>query len=139
MKKVIVHKSAVPIYIAAGAWAAYALLFPLYRVGHFAIAAAVSAAAYFVSRCFCKDVKEEIEVEPEPVRTGNEALDEMIAQGQLALKEMRRRSHQPSDPPAGGAVRQDLRPGEAETGKAAPDPQVHELLPAHHSEAAQHL
>ena len=55
MKKVIVHKSAVPIYIAAGAWAAYALLFPLYRVGHFAIAAAVSAAAYFVSRCFCKD------------------------------------------------------------------------------------
>ena len=90
MKKVIVHKSAVPIYIAAGAWAAYALLFPLYRVGHFAIAAAVSAAAYFVSRCFCKDVKEEIEVEPEPVRTGNEALDEMIAQGQLALKEMRR-------------------------------------------------
>ena len=45
MKKVIVHKSAVPIYIAAGAWAAYALLFPLYRVGHFAIAAAVSAAA----------------------------------------------------------------------------------------------
>ena len=78
MKKVIVHKSAVPIYIAAGAWAAYALLFPLYRVGHFAIAAAVSAAAYFVSRCFCKDVKEEIEVEPEPVRTGNEALDEMI-------------------------------------------------------------
>lgn len=90
MKKVIVHKSAVPIYIAAGAWAAYALLFPLYRVGHFAIAAAVSAVAYFVSRCFCKDVKEEIEVEPEPVRTGNEALDEMIAQGQLALKEMRR-------------------------------------------------
>lgn len=90
MKKVIVHKSAVPIYIAAGAWAAYALLFPLYRVGHFAIAAAVSAAAYFVSRCFCKDVKEEIEVEPEPVRTGNEALDEMIAQGQLALQEMRR-------------------------------------------------
>ena len=42
MKKVIVHKSAVPIYIAAAAWGIYALVFPLYRVGHFVIAAAVS-------------------------------------------------------------------------------------------------
>ena len=75
MKKVIVHKSAVPIYIAAGVWAVYALVFPLFKVGHFAIAAAVAAAAYFISRCFFKDVREEIEVEPEPVRTGNEALD----------------------------------------------------------------
>ena len=41
MKKVIVHKSAAPIYIAAAAWGIYALVFPLYRVGHFVIAAAV--------------------------------------------------------------------------------------------------
>ena len=87
MKKVIVHKSAAPIYIAAGVWAVYALVFPLFKVGHFAIAAAVAAAAYFVSRCFFKDVREEIEVEPEPVRTGNEALDKMIADGQLAIKD----------------------------------------------------
>ena len=90
MKKVIVHKSAAPIYIAAAAWGIYALVFPLYRVGHFVIAAAVSLAAYFVGRCFFKDVKEEVEVEPEPIRTGNQALDEMIAQGQLAMQEMRR-------------------------------------------------
>ena len=42
MKKVIVHKSAVPIYIAAGVWAVYALVFPMFKVGHFAIAAAVA-------------------------------------------------------------------------------------------------
>ena len=105
MKKVIVHKSAVPIYIAAAAWGLYALLFPLYRVGHFAIAAAVSLAAYFVGRGIFKDVKEEVEVEPEPVRTGNQALDEMIAQGQLAMQEMRRLDDNIKDEVISGQIR----------------------------------
>ena len=106
MKKVIVHKSAAPIYITAAVWAVYALAFPLYKVGHFAIAAAVSVAAYFVSRCFFKDVKEEIEVKPEPVRTGNQALDEMIAQGQLAMQEMRRLDDNIKDEVISGQIRQ---------------------------------
>ena len=105
MKKVIVHKSAVPIYIAAGVWAVYALVFPLCKVGHFAIAAAVAAAAYFSSRCFFEDVREEIEVEPEPVRTGNEALDKMIADGQLAMKEMRRLDDNIKDEVISGQIR----------------------------------
>ena len=105
MKKVIVHKSAAPIYIAAAAWGIYALVFPLYRVGHFAIAAAVSLAAYFVGRCFFKDVKEEVEVEPEPIRTGNQALDEMIAQGQLAMQEMRRLDDNIKDEVISGQIR----------------------------------
>ena len=105
MKKVIVHKSAVPIYIAAGVWAVYALVFPLFKVGHFAIAAAVAAAADFISRCFFKDVREEIEVEPEPVRTGNEALDKMIADGQLAMKEMRRLDDNIKDEVISGQIR----------------------------------
>ena len=105
MKKVIVHKSAAPIYIAAAAWGIYALVFPLYRVGHFVIAAAVSLAAYFVGRCFFKDVKEEVEVEPEPIRTGNQALDEMIAQGQLAMQEMRRLDDNIKDDIISGQIR----------------------------------
>ncbi|HCX44270.1 MAG TPA: hypothetical protein DHN18_06440 [Oscillibacter sp.] len=105
MKKVIVHKSAAPIYIAAAAWGIYALVFPLYRVGHFVIAAAVSLAAYFVGHCFFKDVKEEIEVEPEPIRTGNQALDEMIAQGQLAMQEMRRLDDNIKDDIISGQIR----------------------------------
>ena len=105
MKKVIVHKSAVPIYIAAAAWGIYALVFPLYRVGHFVIAAAVSLAAYFIGRCLFKDVKEEVEVEPEPVRTGNEELDKMIADGQLALKEMRRLDDNIKDEVISGQIR----------------------------------
>ncbi|MFR5994746.1 MAG: 5-bromo-4-chloroindolyl phosphate hydrolysis family protein [Oscillospiraceae bacterium] len=105
MKKVIVHKSAAPIYIAAAAWGIYALVFPLYRVGHFVIAAAVSSAAYFVGRCFFKDVKEVIEVEPEPIRTGNQALNEMIAQGQLAMQEMRRLDDNIKDDIISGQIR----------------------------------
>ena len=38
--KTIVHKSAAPIYAAAVTWVLYALLFPLYQVGHFLLAAA---------------------------------------------------------------------------------------------------
>ena len=57
MKKTIVHRSAVPFYTAAAAWAVYALVFPLYRVGHFAIAAAVTLAVFFGSRCIWKDTK----------------------------------------------------------------------------------
>ena len=43
MKK-IVHKPAAPIYAAAVVWILYALLFPLYRVGHFALCAAAVIA-----------------------------------------------------------------------------------------------
>ena len=81
MKKVIVHKSVAPFYIAAAVWVLYALLFPLYAVKHFILAAAASAVAFLVAKAFCKDVTEEIEVELEPVKTGNEELDQMLADG----------------------------------------------------------
>ena len=86
MKK-IVHKPAAPIYAAAVVWILYALLFPLYRVGHFARAAA-SAAVYLIARLFCRDVVEEVEEKPEP--TGNAELDKMISDGNLAIAEMKR-------------------------------------------------
>lgn len=87
MKK-IVHKPAAPIYAAAVVWILYALLFPLYRVGHFALCAAASAAVYLIARLFCRDVVEEVEEKPEP--TGNTELDKMISDGNLAIAEMKR-------------------------------------------------
>ena len=87
MKK-IVHKPAAPIYAAAVVWILYALLFPLYRVGHFALCAAASAAVYLIARRFCRDVVEEVEEKPEP--TGNAELDKMISDGNLAIAEMKR-------------------------------------------------
>ena len=87
MKK-IVHKPAAPIYAAAVVWILYALLFPLYRVGHFALCAAASAAVYLIARLFCRDVVEEVEEKPEP--TGNAELDKMISDGNLAIADMKR-------------------------------------------------
>lgn len=66
----------------------YALLFPLYRVGHFVIVLAASAAVYGIARLFCKDVVEEVPEEPKT--TGNPELDKMVSEGQDALEEMRR-------------------------------------------------
>mgnify|MGYP002602741973 CR=1 FL=1 len=82
MKK-IVHKSAAPIYAAAVVWVLYALLLPLYKPGHFIMAAAASVVVFLIARIFCKELPEE------PVTTGNPALDKMIADGDGAIKTMR--------------------------------------------------
>ena len=87
--KTIVHKSAAPIYAAAVTWVLYALLFPLYQVGHFLLAAAASAAVALIARLFCRDVTEEVEIPEEPVTTGDPELDKMIADGDGAIKAMR--------------------------------------------------
>mgnify|MGYP000658105972 CR=1 FL=1 len=87
--KTIVHKSAAPIYAAAVTWVLYALLFPLYQVGHFLLAAAAAAVVALIARIFCKDVTEEVEIPEEPVTTGNPELDKMIADGNGAIQTMR--------------------------------------------------
>ena len=84
--KTIVHKSAAPIYAAAVTWVLYALLFPLYQVGHFLLAAAAAAVVALIARIFCKDVTEEVEIPEEPVTTGNPELDKMIADGNGAIQ-----------------------------------------------------
>ncbi len=43
------RRPALPVYIAAAVYAAYALLFPLYRLAHFFIAAVVTAAAWLIA------------------------------------------------------------------------------------------
>ena len=95
MKK-IVHKSAIPLYAAAVTWLLYALLFPLYRLPHFLLAAAAAAVVGVVARLFCRDTVEEVPEEPET--TGNEELDKMIANGKKAITEMKRLDDNIADP-----------------------------------------
>ena len=95
MKK-IVHKSAIPLYVAAVTWLLYALLFPLYRLPHFLLAAAPAAVVGIVARLFCRDTVEEVPEEPET--TGNEELDKMIADGKKAITEMKRLDDNIADP-----------------------------------------
>lgn len=85
-------KSVWPIYIVAVVWAAYALIFPLYRLSHFIICIAAACAVYIISRLIFKPkiVYETIpEPEPEKVSYGAE-IDAIIAEGNLAQKEMGR-------------------------------------------------
>ncbi len=89
MKK-IVHKSAAPLYAAAAVWVLYALLFPLHKLLHFILVAVASAAVYFVAAALCPDIVEEVEEVKEPKTTGNEELDKMLREGEMAIGEMRR-------------------------------------------------
>ena len=92
MKK-IVRKSAIPIYGAAGAWILYALVFPLYKVSHFVGAILFSGAVGFILWLIFRKKVEVIEVPEKPVEpetTGNEALDNMLKDGRLAIQEFKR-------------------------------------------------
>ncbi len=85
------RKSVVPYYAAAGTWALYALLFPLYRVPQFLLVAAASAAVFFLMNAVCGTVEVTV---PDPPKkeetTGNAELDKMIRDGNLAIAEMKR-------------------------------------------------
>ena len=94
--KKIVHKSAIPLYAVAVTWLLYALLFPLYRLPHFLLAAAAGAVVGIVARLFCRDTVEEVPEEPET--TGNEELDKMIADSKKAIAEMKRLDDNIADP-----------------------------------------
>ena len=91
-----IRKSTWPYYGAAAVWVVWALCFDLYRPGHFAFAAVLSAGAFLLLRALCPDEVTEIEVpappKPEEKPTGNPDLDKMIANGRLAISEMKRLS-----------------------------------------------
>ena len=95
MKK-IVHKSAIPLYAVAVTWLLYALLFPLYRLPHFLLAAAAGAVVGIVARLFCRDTVEEVPEEPKT--TGTPELDKMIEDGKKAIAEMKRLDDNIADP-----------------------------------------
>ena len=85
------RRSTVPYYAAAGTWIIYALLFPLYRVPHFIIAAVASAAVFAIMNSVCGTVEEVVPDKPKKEEsTGNAELDKMIRDGNLAISEMKR-------------------------------------------------
>ena len=88
------RKSAVPVYIAAAVFALYALIFPLYSLWHFFIAALVTAAAWLAADKLIPPLTEYIpedSPETEPVSYGQET-DAILAEARRAGDEMRRLS-----------------------------------------------
>ena len=94
--KQIVHKPVIPLYASGATWLLYALLFPLYRLPHFLLAASAAAVVGIVARIFCPSTVEEVPENPET--TGNPELDKMISDGQKAIAEMKRLDNNIADP-----------------------------------------
>lgn len=82
--------SAVPIYIAAGAFLLYGLLFPLYRMKHIITALIVTGIVYLIAKAFFPAKAEAIpEKPPEPVKTGDEEVDELLKNGRESMVKLR--------------------------------------------------
>ena len=94
--KQIVRKSTKPLYAAAATWLLYALLFPLYKLPHYLLAAGAAAVVGIVARLLCPNTVEEVPEEPKS--TGNAELDKMIADGRKAIAEMKRLDDNIADP-----------------------------------------
>ena len=86
------RRSALPVYIAAGVFAVYAMVLPLYKLWHFLAAALVTAAAWLIADKLIKPTVEYVpEPEPEPVSYGTD-VDAILAEAEKARQEMERLS-----------------------------------------------
>ena len=91
----VLKKSVVPLYGTAALWVIWALFLPMYRLGHFALAAGLSLLLFVLLKKACPDKvlivpDPEPEVPPEPVSTGNPEVDALMAERDRAVSEMRR-------------------------------------------------
>lgn len=92
----IVKRSPVPLYFAAGIWALWGILFPLYRLSDFLLVAAASIFAGIIGKKLFPDKSYET---PEPQKaeeqkkaesTGDPEIDKLLAERDKAVSEMRR-------------------------------------------------
>lgn len=88
MKKIL-HRSVIPIYIAALVWLVACLAFPMYRLWHYLIYGAAAVAAYAVARCFFPGTVEEVELPQAPPDSGDPEVDQLIVAGREQLAAMR--------------------------------------------------
>ena len=85
-------KSPYPIYAVGGLWVAWALFGPMYRLFHFAVLIALSAALYGLCRgLIWKDTFVTLpDPVPEPKTEEEKALAQLRAERDTAISEMRR-------------------------------------------------
>ena len=90
-------RSAVPIYIAAGAFVLYGLLFPLYSMRHITAALIVGALVYCIALPFFPKKLIVEEGKPEPVNTGDPEVDGVIERGRESVRQLRQLNDQIRD------------------------------------------
>ena len=105
MKKII-HRSVIPVYAAAGVWLAACLVLPMYRLWHYLVYGAVTAAAYFAVRHFFPGTVEEAEEPEAPPDSGDAEVDQLILTGRQQLAAMQRLGGAVDAPEVSGQVEQ---------------------------------
>lgn len=85
----IKKKSIIPVYGVAAVWLLYCLIFPLYKTSHFFFLIGCAAAAYVVLSFVFPGKTEYVEIPDEPVRTGDELIDALLAEGGKVIEELR--------------------------------------------------
>ena len=83
------RKSVIPIYGFVAVWVLYCAIFPLYRTWHFIALACSAVLANLVLSILFPGKTERIEIPKEPERSGNEAIDALLSEGERAVEEMR--------------------------------------------------
>lgn len=91
-------KSPVPIYGIGAAWVLYALIFPLYRISDFLIAAAVSVAVWFILEKVFPGKTELVPIEVPAPSTGDAMADQLLADGRAQLQRLRELNEAIPDP-----------------------------------------
>jgi len=86
----IKKKSIVPVYGVAVAWLAYCAFLPLHKTWHFIALACGAALVYVLLSALFPGKTTTIEVPEEPVSTGDDRIDALLAEGEQAVTEMRR-------------------------------------------------
>jgi len=90
MMREIKKKSPAPVYGLACIWALYCLFFPLYKLWHFAVLLVLGVGAYAVLSILFPGKTEYVKAPEKPVSTGNEEIDNLLAEGKKAVGEMDR-------------------------------------------------
>lgn len=81
-------KPVVPLYGFAAVWLIYCLFFPLYRLWHFILLLCIAFAAHMILSLIFPVKTEYVKEPEEPVSTGNEEIDKLLAEGTVAVNEM---------------------------------------------------
>jgi len=87
-----------PIYLFGLVFVGYGLIFPLYKLGHLIAALALSAAASAAAMHFAPAKTIWVKEKEEPVKTGDQLADELIAEGKAAISRLEKANEAIEDP-----------------------------------------
>lgn len=100
--KEVYKKSAVPYYIAAASWLAYALIFPLYKLWHLLIIAVISIVAFLLAKK--KFPGKAVMIEEKIKKTGDEFIDALIEDKREYTRKLRQLNEAIKDPVISGQI-----------------------------------